>query len=73
MQKSHLHEKGGDKQCSAITGLTVFLNSIYIPNCILNHRKYYGSFPSQIQIFIMLSKVHLLYNGSFCISAITPV
>lgn len=53
MQKSHLHEKGGDKQCLAIPGLTVFLKGIYIPNCILKLKKYGGSFLSQIQIFIM--------------------
>lgn len=37
MQKYHLHEKGGDKQCLAITGFTAFLKGIYIPNCILKN------------------------------------
>jgi len=58
MQKSHLHEKCAHKQCLAITGWTVFLKGIYIPNCIWKHKKYDGSFLSQI--------------GRFCISATRP-
>lgn len=72
-KKSHLHEKGGHKQCLGITGLTDFYKGIYILNCILKQKKDDRTFLSQIKIFFIFWKVLFVYIGSFCLSAISAV